>query len=115
MGVSFLCLFFKLKVLIFRGVVILLTWGAQASKIILGPFCLKYWGAQTLLLQWSEPNIEGALAPRPIVSLRHCDTIGVHFLQKEKIRKKGKKILEEILDRYCHPAAYTNLHMAVEF
>ena len=24
--------------------------GAQASKIILGPFCLTYWGAQTLLL-----------------------------------------------------------------
>ena len=24
--------------------------GAQASKIILGPFCLQYWGAQTLLL-----------------------------------------------------------------
>ena len=24
--------------------------GPQASKIILEPFCLKYWGAQTLLL-----------------------------------------------------------------
>ena len=46
--------------------------GAPASKIILGPICLKYWGAQTLLLLYSKPNIGGAWAPRPIVRLHHC-------------------------------------------
>ena len=38
------------------------TGGAQAAKIILGPFHLKKWRGQTLLLLYSEPKTRGARA-----------------------------------------------------
>ena len=38
------------------------TGEAQAAKIILGPFNLKKWRGQTLLLLYSEPKTGGAQA-----------------------------------------------------
>ena len=54
--------------------------GAQASKIMLGPFCHKYWGALNLLLLQSGPNIGAEYVEYVLSKREHSHTSCLNLL-----------------------------------